>query len=132
MVGINQNLGLRHIDVVVRGSGRVGSEKANVDLCACTSSGVDSVDPFVEVEVVSGSTVGVGASSTPVGTVVVELDPQEIELCRVDHGAHVRIWEWALRSTGNDVVLGAGERLLVVCKMNAESVDGSNVTLLIV
>jgi hypothetical protein len=86
--------------------------------------------PSIEIEA-RGSTICDPITGTA-SRVVVELRPDDIERCGVDHFRHVGIRKWALGSTCNEVLLVAPSGFVVFCEQQLQLVDASNIPILIV
>lgn len=95
MILRNQRLNISSFDIIIRTSRtrRLSGQKTDIQFSIRRGTGVDFGDPRIVVEArytARGFGIDVVSCCAAVGAVVVELDPEDVELGGLDGGAHVR------------------------------------------
>lgn len=130
--GVDERLGFESSQIIAGGTSGAGAKKTQVQFRTGTGTLVDDSYPGVVVEsssILVGDPVTCGAS---IGTIVVELNEEKIELSAGDCKAHVALWKRTLRSSRDQVRLRAWLGGLVSSKVFAKSLNASNVTSLVI
>jgi hypothetical protein len=123
------------------------TQKTNVELCVLAGTSSNCRDPGsigsnsvttstrAQIEVAKSTLSSIIHSAATVAIVVVKLDPQNIELCKIDHDTHVCIsalrsgaGERALWCARDKIVLGTWVDLFVGSEYGSECLDACNIS----